>query len=127
MPYCRFSSNDHQCDLYVYESPDGWTVHAAAHRHVMSEPMPPPVDAPIGTDAWVDQYARRIRDVSDVLDRSPLAPIGGPHDGSTFIEDSPGECADRVQALSLAGYRVPAEVVAILREEQDELDDGRER
>jgi hypothetical protein len=40
MSYCRWSSNDFQCDVYVYEDvAGGWTTHVACNRVVYSEPL----------------------------------------------------------------------------------------
>lgn len=33
MSYCRWSASDPRCDLYCYESEEGWTTHVAAAGH----------------------------------------------------------------------------------------------
>jgi hypothetical protein len=33
MSYCRWSTNNFQCDAYVYESDDGWVLELAAKRY----------------------------------------------------------------------------------------------
>ena len=119
MSYCRWSSDDYQCDLYVYESSDGFVIHVASNRPVYDEPLPPPAPAPnVDFDAW---YARQQK-VSEMVERARREPIGLPHDDETFVLDEPGEAADRMVALRAVGYRFPARVIDELREEQAELD-----
>ena len=49
MSYCRFSSDDWQCDVYVYaDVAGGWTTHVAAVRFVFDKELPPPVENPDG-------------------------------------------------------------------------------
>lgn len=46
MSYCRWSSMDYQCDLYIYDDVDGGlTVHVAAGRLAGTDPY---VFEPIG-------------------------------------------------------------------------------
>lgn len=43
MSYCRFSSDDYQCDVYVYQDGNGgWTTHVAGSRYLFKEPLPAP-------------------------------------------------------------------------------------
>ena len=119
MSYCRWSSDDYQCDLYVYESSDGFVIHVASNRPVYDEPLPPPAPAPnVDFDAW---YARQQK-VSEMVERARREPIGLPHDGETFVLDEPGEAADKLVEIKTAGYRFPDRVIDYLREDQAELD-----
>ena len=34
MSYCRWSSMNHRCDVYAYESDDGFVVHVAKRRYL---------------------------------------------------------------------------------------------
>jgi len=81
--------------------------------------LPEPV--PIRADNVADWMARGLR-VSEIMSRSRKEPLGLPYDGQTFVEDDPGQCADRLQQLADAGYRVPPDVITDLREEQADLD-----
>jgi len=121
--YCRWSTDDFRCDLYVYEGNWAYTAHVADRRYVYTEPLPPAPDLtpPFTEDkmaAWMDRYeaAKTIRD------RTPLVPIGLSFDGQTLNRDSPGEMADLLVELAAQGYRFPCEVIVELREEQLELD-----
>lgn len=120
--YCRWSTDDFRCDVYVYADIDGgWTTHVAGNRVVFPEPMPDPVTLPhpFDSEQW-DAWWRRHQTVSAMVERATREPIGLPHDGETFNDPTPGECADRLNALAAAGYRVPAYVIADLREEEAE-------
>ena len=50
-----------------------------------------------------------------------LVPIGLPHDGEHFDDDSPGWCADRLERLKSLGYMVPQDAIDWLREDQEKL------
>jgi hypothetical protein len=118
MSYCRFSSDDFQCDVYVYEDcMGGWTTHVAGRRHVLKKPLPPPVDIS-DFKAWI----RRDRKVRRILDRAKMVDIGLPHDGECFNDPTPGECADRLEELRVLGYRVPQYAIDQLRTEDKELE-----
>jgi hypothetical protein len=47
----------------------------------------------------------------------PLRPIGLPHDGESFLDGSPSDCADRLEGLRALGYTVPQYAIDELREE----------
>lgn len=112
MSYCRFSSCDFQCDVYVYADVcGGITTHVAASRYVYARPLPPPV--PFAEAAWVDREV----EVQRIINDSTMKPIGGPFDGQTFNDDTLEEVLSRLESLQSAGYRVPSIVVDGLREE----------
>lgn len=112
MSYCRWSSDDLQCDVYVYESAGGWFTHVAGRRHVLPDHLPPPADT---TEEW----ARRHLVVRKRLERAVMVEIGGPHDGERFTDSTPGECADRLEYLRTCGYNVPQYAIDELREEAE--------
>lgn len=92
MSYCRWSSDNFNCDLYIYGSVDGIEIYVAAKK----KPTP---DAPSGCD---------------------LVPIGLPYDGQHFREPDAAAAFARVVALKAMGYRVTDRAVAELREEAKE-------
>lgn len=111
MSYCRWSSGDHQCDLYVYDSPEGVTIHVASNRYVLARPLPQwvsPLDDPRA-------FFERHEAVGQILGESELVPIDGPHDGQTFIAGDEHEAAEVVAMLAGQGYRVPEGLVCALR------------
>ncbi|PXV54210.1 hypothetical protein SAMN04487785_11410 [Dyella jiangningensis] len=120
MSYCRFSSNDFLCDVYVYESClGGWEIHVAANRVVFKEPLPDPLP-------WSAENAEacvaRMRKVSAMVDVADRVDIDLPHAGESFNESSPGECADRLEYLRGLGYVVPQHAIDTLREEAEEAE-----
>ena len=119
MSYCRWSSDDYQCDVYVYpDSRGGWTTHVAGRRVIFGAPLPEPAPLPHPfTDAQFDAWADRHRKVQDMLDMAERVDIGLPHDGETFNDPTPGDCAERLQSLRNAGYNVPQYAVDALLEE----------
>lgn len=118
MSYCRFSSDDFQCDVYVYEDcAGGWTTHVASSRIIFNDPLPPRVsiDNPVA-------FLIRYTEVSDLVERATRIPIGLPYDGETFSDETPGECAETLEMLKDAGYNVPQYAIIALKEEDEEGD-----
>jgi hypothetical protein len=115
MSYCRWSSNDYQCDIYCYESVgDFFAIHVAGNRIVFCEPLPPPVEFKQGDfDAWL----ARDRAVMDIIERSERVAIGLPHDGESFDEPDAEAAANRLEYLKNLGYSVPQFAIDALREE----------
>jgi hypothetical protein len=141
MSYCRFSSMNWRCDVYVYQDVAGvWVTQAAGRRRIFA-PIP---DLPLmrlprfgGTSnhetrrmdypsRWHALGARivfgfaafwhnRIHMAS--LRLIPLRQITLPFAGETFVEDNPSDCADLLELLRSAGYVVPQDAIDELREE----------
>ena len=114
MSYCRFSTNDFQCDVYVYASVHGgYTTHVAGNRVIYTSPLPRRIvlrDDPYG-------YVVRMRQVGAMVEAAQRESIRLPHAGTTFNDSTPAACADRLEKLSALGYRVPQSAIAALREE----------
>lgn len=117
MSYCRFSTNDFRCDVYVYASRDGWVIHVARNKSVLPDDMPDEPDLD-DVDAWV----KHMQLIQGLVQTSRRVPLDLGHDGETFVLPSPGECADKLAMLAECGYRMPPRVVTDLREEQEALD-----
>lgn len=113
MSYCRWSSDNWMCDVYVYESAEGYKCHVAASR--LPQGSIPPVTANMFTepDTWRQEQLERL----DALDRVESQPIGLKHDGESFTVPSPGECGDLLERLRVEGYNVPQFAIDALREE----------
>jgi hypothetical protein len=144
MSYCRFSSMNWMCDVYVYEDVyGGWTTHVAARRRA----FPPVPDLMTGTARWPrfggewSKEQRRVIYPSRLhafgasivygflafwhnrihmgsLRLIPWRRIGLPFDGEHFNDNTPGDCAGRLEALRMMGYRVPQYAIDALRAEQ---------
>lgn len=126
MSYCRWSTNDYQCDVYVYEDASGgWTTHVARRRWTYTTPLPEPVSIPRHASPDEDWRVWAVRD--SVVTRMHGKPAHGywtdlPESvaGRTFSHDTPGECADNLEALRDAGLNVPQDAIDTLREEDNE-------
>ena len=116
MSYCRFSTNDFSCDLYIYESAEGYVTHVALNRIVFERPLPapvphPPKDAPV--TAWTAHLQRHTL-IHDIVRASLKLPIGGPCDGQTFTDATLDDLLARVRGLIADGYVCPDAVVTAI-------------
>lgn len=122
MSYCRWSTDDFACDLYIYESVyDCWTIHVAGGRHVGPLPPVPSLKELCDRAVTGEEYAAASKVRRAWMDKHGTVPIDLPHAGETFDLATPGECADKVEELAALGYCVPDYVVPTLREEQAAL------
>ena len=146
MSYCRWSSMNWKCDVYVYaDVSGGYTTHVAGNRRALP-PMPDIIGErfsmwlhrwsgcewdkdkhkfvyPIRYRAmlyglwlqFVSFWHNRIHMGS--LHLIPSRPIGLPHDGETFNDETPTECAATLERLRAIGYVVPQDAIDSLRAE----------
>lgn len=121
MSYCRWSDNDFQCDLYVYEDVSGgYQIMVAASRYVFAEPLPEPLDfllIPGFTEEQGNAYLARHAKVMNMVKEASSERIHLPYAGEFFHYDTPGECADQLKYLQEIGYRVPQYAIDALRAE----------
>ncbi|MHA2065498.1 MAG: hypothetical protein ACXABY_14080 [Candidatus Thorarchaeota archaeon] len=113
MSYCRWSSDGWKSDVYVYESAEDFTIHVATNKRVHADPCPK-VDWKSGG------YLKQCEEEQRWVDESTLEPLGLPHDGETYREDSAEECVARLLKLREAGYHVPQYAIDNLKEEIEE-------
>lgn len=143
MSYCRWSSDNFRSDVHVYENVSGyWTTHVAERRRLI-----PPI--PEFPHRWMPsfggEYSRHERRVvyrscvaricaamfftivagwnrlhDATLRIIPLRPLNLPHDGETFNDPSPEECAKTLILLRNLGYHVPQYAIEALRTEAKE-------
>lgn len=117
MSYCRFSTDDYQCDVYVYEDVSGgWTTHVAASHPVYDVPLPEPVPYEQNFEAWF----RRHNVVAQLAREARRVPLPPPHAGQSYNDPTPGACADRLAMLKAEGFHVPQDAIDALRAEQAE-------
>lgn len=122
MSYCRFSTDDFQCDVYCYESDAGFQLHVASNKPDFKEPLPPPIDwGEQGQDGFNEKYLKRHRKVMEMVESADRISINRPHAGKSFCFDTPDELADFLVVLEGEGYRFPGKVIDCLREEGEEL------
>ena len=117
--YCRWSSNNWDCDLYCYEDVSGgFTTHVAGNR----------IDGQIPQEDWtlikdnpgkfMEQHAAQMK----FLETCTRSKIGLPHDGATFNDPDLESFLGRVLELQAMGYHVPPYVAESIREEIAERD-----
>lgn len=119
MSYCRWSSCNFGCDLYVYEDTGGgWTIHVAGNRVVgkVPETVWPVDESPEARDRFVTTHNVQM----EFLATAQREPIPLPHAGATFNLPTARACAEKVEELAALGYRVPSYVATDLREEADD-------
>lgn len=146
MSYCRFSSNNWMCDVYVYESVyGGFQVHVAGRRRPI-RPIPDLVGGrfSLAVHRWsgaeFDKDTHKVRYPQawkgficglwytfatfwhnkihmGSLRLIPLREIGLSRDGGSFVAETPDECADLLEDLRKEGYVVPQYAIDALREE----------
>ena len=117
MSYCRWSSNNWDCDLYCYaDVSGGYTTHVAENRIVGEVPKEPPITQGM-TDAEWAEYFKAHRAQMDWLKTAKHKHIGLPYDGQSFNDDTLAEFLDRVVWLRDTGYHVPEYVIQDIREE----------
>ena len=114
MSYCRFSSDDFQCDVYCYEDcAGGFTTHVATNRRTPKEPFPPRINPVTDFKAW---WARE-KIVGEMLKAAERKPIGLPHDGQHFNDPDLQSFLDRLLSLKAEGYNVPDYAIETVRDE----------
>lgn len=109
MAYCRFSSDDFKCDVYSYQSREGFVTHVAARRVITPITL---VDYS-SIDRTVETMVAQLKD----LETAERAPIGLAHDGKSFIDGSLEELFERLTYLRGLGYNVPNSALEEIVEE----------
>lgn len=119
MSYCRWSSDCHQCDAYVYEDVNGgFTTHIASRRRHPLRPVPPPP-----TETSVDATIQYWRHCSDwVKDETNWEWRDIVHEaaGRSFNDETARECADRLRKLKAEGVVIPQDAIDALEEPEGE-------
>jgi|WetSurMetagenome_2_1015567.scaffolds.fasta_scaffold148707_3 hypothetical protein len=121
MSYCRFSSDNFNCDLYIYEDVSGgFTTHVASNRQRTW----------IKLFYWITDkrlkfgnYKTRWRRFR--LFKIPLflthKKIDGAFDGKTFNDDTISDVLKKVDALKRCGYKIPECSYNTIKEECESL------
>ena len=122
MSYCRWSSDNHRCDVYCYEHVQGgFAIHVASKRWPEGAP-PDPAEVLWPGYVGNDTYAERRKAWDEWAEANPPRPIDHPLAGQTFMEPSAAEAADRLEALRAEGFVVPGYAIGALRDEAAEAD-----
>ncbi|HET8685115.1 MAG TPA: hypothetical protein VFM18_00465 [Methanosarcina sp.] len=140
MSYCRFSSNNSMCDVYVYKDCyGGFTTHVAGNKFIIPPIPEPSISMIVVRGAEWDKKSRKLiyqrkRDevIANITARlygmlslphkwsmriMPRKNIGLPHDGESFNDSTARECAERLIEFRNIGYNVPQYAIDALMEE----------
>ena len=110
MSYCRWSSNDFQCDLYIYSDVNGgWTTHVADCTY--SERIPLPLEN-LNPKDYAEAWEKHFQE----LDACRIT-FTQPWAGETFNDDSLAALSERLYIMRLMGYRFPDYVFDRIDEE----------
>lgn len=121
MSYCRWSTDDFQCDLYCYaDCNGGYTTHVAGNKVVFNEPLPPQV--PFDPE-HIEEWLARERKVDSMLKRAKRVPLNLPHDGEMFRDMTIRDFLKRLLMLRDCGYKFPDVVIEVLKQEMAEEGD----
>lgn len=132
MSYCRFSSDRHGCDVYVYaDVHGGYTCHVAARKIVNlheAPHCPDLIDYPRGgngeiTEEALADFVVKHRAYMDWLQNEAIREnIGLEFDGETFNTETATSMGNELKLLQTMGYSVPEYAIEALWEEGK--DDG---
>lgn len=114
MSYCRWSTDNFGCDLYCYESRDGYVIHVAHIRILDTLPDYPSVDLPYAE--FMDEYNR----YNAALDAARREPIDLPGAGESYTLSDLEEFAYKLRELRDIGYRFPDTVFEMIEEEMND-------
>lgn len=115
MSYCRWSTDDFQCDVYLYEAVGGgFCLTLAKHRVIFKDPLPPLED--FSETVKGDLLRRQI--IHELIERADRVPIGLSRDGQSFSLDTAEEAIELLLDLRSEGYRFPDYVIEELKEEE---------
>lgn len=108
MSYCRWSSDNFDCDIYAYESVHNcYTIHVARNR-ITSDVIPLDFRKP---------NQENIRAHRESMNNVVHENIGLPFDGQSFDEPDLESFKERLLELRAAGYRFPDYVLEEIDEE----------
>lgn len=115
MSYCRWSSDNYTCDLYVYPTEGNtYLIHVASTQ--LETPVPPlPSIHEVGADAYVEAYKKQ----SEFLKHAKHIPITLPYAGESFAVSGLSELKSKLIELRSLGYRFPNHVFERIEEEID--------
>ncbi len=110
MSYCRFSTDDYQCDFYVFEAcHGGFSLSLAKKRYILNNI--PAVVSMDNVEKWVDRHKliMSMVKVANVID------IDLPYAGEMFSYDTIEELLVALIDFKAMGYRCPDYVIENVR------------
>ncbi len=120
MSYCRWSTDDFNCDVYAYESTcGGIEVNIASCKIVGDVPK---IDYKnLEKGGSIDEFIKQYKKQMDFLATAKHESIGLPLDGESFVCDDLFDFKIRMGELRSMGYDFPDYVLKMIEEEINEL------
>lgn len=120
MSYCRFSSDNFQCDLYVYMSGDDQiTIHVANARPDMTGIPDNPYFRYFKGEIEAADVSALHKEWTDAFDKVEYHEIGGRWDGAD-IKCSIEEAVEYLKKMKEDGYKFPENVIDDLIEDMED-------
>lgn len=118
MSYCRWSSDDYNCDLYCYEDVrGGFTTHVANTRIVGDVPkLAWPKSSP-ATEEEIAEFLKSNKIQREFFDDCKREKITLPYAGETFNDSDLESFRDRLLMLREVGYRFSDGVLEAIEED----------
>lgn len=119
MSYCRWSSDNWECDVYCYEDVSGgWTTYVAGRRRIFPKDFPKVQDG-LSTESLINTWEaqsnwfREHEDSQEWLDLEEISPYAG----ESFNDPSLKSFRERLVTLRDSGLNVPDYVFKKIDEE----------
>jgi hypothetical protein len=114
MSFCRWSSNDFDCDIYSYwdASQGGITTHIAGRRVIGEIPKVPDL-----LKSPIKDFVKAHRKQMKFLETCEREEIKLPFAGETFNDPDLKFFLKRLLELKEIGYHIPEDVIETVREE----------
>lgn len=109
MSYCRWSSDNWMCDVYAYESVEGYVTHVACNKRTG---FITPLDYST-SERLTKTYTQQMKD----LKNTQFELLNLPYDGETLTDDTLEDFKDTMTGLKNVGYNIPDFVFEIIDEE----------
>jgi len=120
MSYCRWSSDNFNCDIYAYESDDGFVIHVGTGRYKGEIPKCDFSLIMKGGEENVEEYMRQRRIQAAYFQTCGTELIGLPEDGETFTLSDIEDFYNKMVELKNIGYIIPDGVIEGIKEEINE-------
>ena len=115
MSYCRWSSDNWRCDVYVYEScHGGFDIHVAGNRVVGEIPR---ADLELLLRGNAKAYSELHKAQMEFLENAERKDIGLQYDGESYNEPDLEHLLRRLSILKKEGYNVPEYVFDTIEKE----------
>lgn len=111
MSYCRWSSMDFGCDLYVYEAEDGIAILVASNRVVGDVPKISWTSPELLHSTYEEQM--------EFLEIAERKPIGLRYDGDSYYGLTKENACAMIKLLGDSGYVFPEDLIRNVMESEE--------